>query len=183
MDGNLKVNERFQIDSYTDGDKGWIRFIGCNVSIKHPQQLYVGVEWDKSGRGKHEGQLPDGTYAFNCGKKKGSFVHPKRILSCNKLSTIISERYTTDYQSIPKDIIISNSGISTIDIMTPISHVVSLDISNNLLYSWENILQLLYIFPNLHTLNISYNFLSQCIDSALDSNVTDIQVCIILIIN
>jgi len=64
-------------------DRGTVRYIGPVATAKNKDQLWVGVEWDRPGRGKHDGSVTtkDGetTSYFKCEDGKGSFLKPKVV--------------------------------------------------------------------------------------------------------
>jgi len=93
VDPRIKPGVRFQADEYsTTNDKGWVRFVGGNVSAKQPNAIYVGVEWDLDGRGKHDGAL-EGRRFFTCPPGRGAFIHPKRVMPGRPLAAGLFDRY------------------------------------------------------------------------------------------
>ncbi len=92
LNPHIKPGIRFQADGYGVGDKGWIRFVGDGISPKQPKAIYIGVEWDIDGRGKHDGQLNNVQY-FTCPPTRGAFVHPMRVHPGTSLLEAVRDRY------------------------------------------------------------------------------------------
>jgi dynactin complex subunit len=65
-----------------DGNEATARYIG-SVAISKDSTDWIGVEWDRPGRGKHNGTVVDKsgvshTY-FSCAEGMGSFVKPNKL--------------------------------------------------------------------------------------------------------
>ncbi len=99
-DPSIKPGARFQADEHGKGDKGWIRFVGKGVSPKQPEAIYVGVEWDDDGRGKHDGML-NGHRFFTCPSGKGAFIHPQRVRPGQTFGAALLERFGLIAPSAP----------------------------------------------------------------------------------
>jgi hypothetical protein len=62
---------------------GTVRYVGPVITSSDPEAVYIGVEWEVTGRGKHNGTVigPDGravTY-FVCPDGMGSFSQPTKL--------------------------------------------------------------------------------------------------------
>jgi len=66
---------------------GSVRYIGNVVAAKSADEIWIGVEWDKPGRGKHNGSISDEVGVqhayFACADGMGSFVKPERLTLLN----------------------------------------------------------------------------------------------------
>lgn len=82
-----------------DGNIGTVRYIGPVVSERSTSNdTWIGVEWDKLGRGKNNGSLLDNnkvlrTY-FTCEENMGSFVRPIKLKILN-FEDVESRSFTT----------------------------------------------------------------------------------------
>nr|CAB3266850.1 tubulin-specific chaperone E-like [Phallusia mammillata] len=85
-DTDLLVDDRVSVDGYV----GTVKFIGL---VPPSEGVWIGIEWDDSTRGKHDGSK-NGVVYFTCkNSKNGSFV---RITKINRGITIceaIQDRY------------------------------------------------------------------------------------------
>ena len=55
--------EGFEVDCRirdSDGYRGTVRYIGPVAAAKSKEEIWLGVEWDKQGRGKHDGSFSVG---------------------------------------------------------------------------------------------------------------------------
>lgn len=84
----------------SDGYRGTVRYIGPVAAAKNQEENWLGVEWDKPDRGKHDGSCIDkaGTLHryFNCPNGAGSFVRPSKknpITPGRSFETALRERY------------------------------------------------------------------------------------------
>jgi len=64
----------------------------ADKSSKSGARLYIGVEWDEKGRGKHDGAVGGKRY-FVCPPLQGSFIHPDRVKPGVSLLTAIKRKY------------------------------------------------------------------------------------------
>jgi hypothetical protein len=92
--------EGFEIGSRvrdTDGYRATVRYIGPVAAAKRQDEVWLGVEWDKKDRGKHDGSCVDkaGTLHryFQCVNGAGSFVKGNKIVNGTSLVHAIKERY------------------------------------------------------------------------------------------
>ncbi len=73
---DLAVGERVQD---LDGFRATVRYIG-DVTGANPVHGWIGLEWDRDGRGKHDGSAKGARY-FNCPAGRGSFVRADAVLA------------------------------------------------------------------------------------------------------
>ncbi len=79
----------------SSGSFGVIRYIGPVKGSKNAGATFIGVEWDESGRGTHDGTHSGNTY-FKCKlPKTGSFVHPSKLTPLNSMIEAVRARYAT----------------------------------------------------------------------------------------
>lgn len=80
-----------------DGYKGTIKYIGKVASSKIKDDIWIGVEWDKVERGKHDGSCvtDDGMIHkyFDCKPGSGSFVKENKIMRGKSFAEALKERY------------------------------------------------------------------------------------------
>lgn len=48
-----------RIRDVADGTRGTVKYIGPVAAAKNKSELWLGVEWDSTGRGKHDGSCVD----------------------------------------------------------------------------------------------------------------------------
>eukprot|EP01035_Chromulina_nebulosa_P017427 gene17427-22979_t len=94
MNSNYEINYRI---CDNDGFKGTIRYIGPVAAAKSQDEIWLGIEWDDIGRGKHDGSCVDENGIihryFSCDKLLGSFVKPNKIAPSMSLSEALKQRY------------------------------------------------------------------------------------------
>ncbi len=89
---NIVLGARVQVDS-AQGARGCVRYIGpVHSESEKSGKIWVGVEWDEIGRGKHDGTL-DGVRYFSCSPLQGSFVHPARLMMGVTVKTALQSKY------------------------------------------------------------------------------------------
>ena len=106
-------------DIYTIGERcccgddcGVIRFSGV---VEGSSGMWVGIEWNNIGRGKHNGNL-NGKQYFICEKEGNcaSFVRPKKVKLCYSVAQGLLSRYTntdpTGYQEEREKLILGKKG-------------------------------------------------------------------------
>uniref|UniRef100_A0AAR2KNK8 Tubulin-specific chaperone E n=1 Tax=Pygocentrus nattereri TaxID=42514 RepID=A0AAR2KNK8_PYGNA len=111
-----------------DGERGTVRYVG---TVPPTTGLWLGVEWDNPERGKHDGSH-EGVCYFTCRHPTGgSFVRPKKANFGMDFLTAVKQRYELGLdQAIGEEVRISTKTVKMVD-------VGSLDLSGNLLSSWE----------------------------------------------
>lgn len=77
------------------GDRGTVRYIGTVQG--RGESVWVGVEWDRAGRGKHDGTV-EGVKYFECEMGRGSLVKGRRIGDGGRRSVMqaVRKRYLGD---------------------------------------------------------------------------------------
>lgn len=48
-----------RVRDVADGTRATVKYIGPVAAAKNKTELWLGVEWDKTGRGKHDGSCVD----------------------------------------------------------------------------------------------------------------------------
>ena len=93
--GNFVVGSR--IRDVSDGFRGTVRYIGPVAAAKNKTEIWLGVEWDNTERGKHDGSCVDEegkVYRyFDCAAGAGSFVKPGKVTSGRTFIEALKERY------------------------------------------------------------------------------------------
>ena len=88
---NIKVGRRIESEGYY----GTIRFVGnlqtCDSANVH--QVWVGVEWDKPSRGKHDGSYNGVRYFATRHVSGGSFLRPQKCNTGVSFMTALVSRY------------------------------------------------------------------------------------------
>jgi tubulin-specific chaperone E len=88
-----------RIRDVADGTRGTVRYIGPVAAAKNKTEMWLGVEWDVQGRGKHDGSCIDdaGTIHryFLCPMGDGSFVKPNKVTAGRMLISALRERYVS----------------------------------------------------------------------------------------
>mmetsp|Transcript_9161 Transcript_9161/g.18166 ORF Transcript_9161/g.18166 Transcript_9161/m.18166 type:complete len:567 (+) Transcript_9161:146-1846(+) len=160
-----------------------VRYVG---SIEGQKGLWVGIEWDDVSRGKHDGTHQGKRY-FSCrrqGDACATFVRYAKLREHDvafgkSLEEAISERYKTVEPSVREvvgaeeaaltaqcDGSLTQAGLSGMMIsglaVTPLvksfmRNVRSLDLSDNLISSWRDVVTLVSSLQNLKVLDLSKN--------------------------
>jgi len=81
-----------------DGFRGTVKYVGPVAAAKNKSESWLGVEWDKAERGKHDGSCVDeaGTLHryFECNQRgAGSFVKTKSVTLGRSFVDALKERY------------------------------------------------------------------------------------------
>ncbi len=95
------VGER--VRDKNDGYAATVRYIGPVASAKDHSVIYIGVEWDDSTRGKHDGSTivknSDATEItvryFFCAQGAGSFLKPKKLARGETFVEVMRRRYVS----------------------------------------------------------------------------------------
>jgi tubulin-specific chaperone E len=86
-----------RVRDVADGTRATVKYIGPVAAAKNKTELWLGVEWDKTGRGKHDGSCVDETGLlhryFQCAMGDGSFVKANKVTSGRKLTDALKEKY------------------------------------------------------------------------------------------
>ena len=110
-----------------DGYRGTVRYIGPVAAAKNQTENWLGVEWDKQDRGKHDGSCTDKVGKlhryFDCVDGAGSFVRPSKknpINSGRTFETALRERYVrTNAPKIKNEAMIIAHAVHTAGIVLP----------------------------------------------------------------
>uniref|UniRef100_A0A671M0P4 Tubulin-specific chaperone E n=1 Tax=Sinocyclocheilus anshuiensis TaxID=1608454 RepID=A0A671M0P4_9TELE len=197
-----------------DGERGTVRYVG---PVPPTAGVWLGVEWDDPERGKHDGSH-EGVRYFTCRHPKGgSFVRPKKASFGVDYVTALKQRYEVELQeAIGEDLKISSRTVMMVgfedvkqkqrlenlteislrrcEVSGPgffnsISVARSLDLSGNLLSSWEVLAAITEQLESLQELQLSHNRLSTSSDPSrlspafsclrvLSLNSSDVSVCV-----
>lgn len=80
-----------------DGFRGTVRYIGPVAAAKNKTEHWLGVEWDKQDRGKHDGSCVDDAgnlhRYFKCALGAGSFVKMNKVTCGRSFGDALGERY------------------------------------------------------------------------------------------
>lgn len=186
-----------------DGFRATVRYIGPVASAKNKTEEWLGVEWDKQERGKHDGSVVDkeGNFFkyFDCPNSSGSFVKSSKISIGRSFAEALTERYVkhdapiiSPDEIIPDAFVMTSKGhakpigfvgevkirrwqqINTIDkiamrddtvssagsdISNIASHLIEVDLQDNLLWEWSEISNLTVQMPGLRTLLLHGNMM------------------------
>ena len=81
----------------SDGEshRGTVRYVGPVAAAKDPNETWLGIEWDKPNRGKHDGSCVDKQGImhryFTCTDGMGSFVKPAKITPGRSFLEVLRE--------------------------------------------------------------------------------------------
>uniref|UniRef100_A0A8C5AY87 Tubulin-specific chaperone E n=1 Tax=Gadus morhua TaxID=8049 RepID=A0A8C5AY87_GADMO len=168
-----------------EGERGTVRYVGEVPPTAGP---WLGVEWDNSERGKHDGSH-EGIKYFTCRHPTGgSFVRPKKASFGVDFMSAVRDLYQFNLQEVfgPQTTIASKTvevsgftknradslGVVSLrhrevsspgpgdQIRTFMPDVRSLDLCGNLLSSWENVAEITENIEHLRELLLSHNRLS-----------------------
>ena len=137
-----------------DGNKATVRYIGPVKSAKNSSTEYIGVEWDDSERGKHDGSLEakDGSgtrevYFRTASPKSGSFVKPAKL---NRGVAFATALYNSDGRD-PTSAVLKGMNVSQPGNALTASRGTHpfLNLEDNLLVSLENAFEIAARLPLL----------------------------------
>ena len=102
-----------------DGSKATVRYIGSVCSAKNKESIWLGVDWDENGRGKHDGSAVDENgriiHYFRTQPGKGSFIKPGIAHSGITMSDSLRNRYVSlDSDLSAPNQIIPNAFVNTL---------------------------------------------------------------------
>lgn len=81
-----------------EGFKATVRYVGSVAVSKNKQENWLGVEWDDSTRGKHDGSCVENGILykyFDCKMGSGSFIKPSKVGPRKSFFDALNERYVT----------------------------------------------------------------------------------------
>lgn len=194
---SIKVGDRVE----SDGHYATVRFIGklpqADPSSKGSDVLWIGVEWDESSRGKHDGSFKGVRYFETSHPTAGSFLRPEKCNTGVSYMEALSSRYgsevsdnaATDNEDMfvcgrnqqtavtavgldkvsrkqgqfdelravgLRGMYVSYAG-SADEVATSSRNLTELDLSLNLLPSWNELAKMTVHMPKLTSLNVSQN--------------------------
>uniref|UniRef100_A0A8C3CLW4 Tubulin-specific chaperone E n=1 Tax=Cairina moschata TaxID=8855 RepID=A0A8C3CLW4_CAIMO len=125
--------------------------------------IWLGVEWDDPQRGKHDGTY-EGTQYFKCRHPRGgSFIRPNKANFGVDFLTAVKDRYGLKEQDVQNGtkntLVLGKKTVELIgmDSIAEQQRQVHINLSKNLLSSWDTVTDIASQVPNLETLNISEN--------------------------
>jgi hypothetical protein len=103
--------------------RGTIRYIGPVAAAKNPADIWLGIEWDDSSRGKHDGSCLDSKGStvrhFQCEAGSGSFVKPNKLNFGKTFEDAMGERYVgldapeeSPGDIVPDAFVMTSSGVA-----------------------------------------------------------------------
>ena len=83
----------------SDGYRGTVQYIGPVAAAKNKSEIWLGVQWDKGDRGKHDGSCVDENGIlhrhFECPQGAGSFVKGNKVTAGRSFVEALKERYVS----------------------------------------------------------------------------------------
>ncbi|KAL3986225.1 CAP-Gly domain family protein [Acanthocheilonema viteae] len=188
----LIVGDRVEIGE----DRGTISYIGA---IEGYDGEWVGIDWDNPERGKHDGSVKGKRYFQANSAKSGSFVRSSAVNPGKNLLEEMRNRYITykQYDTIKfgsKNVDLVNMAkiyekqnniwelrVVALDNMKVskapptncalFMYCTELNLYNNLLSRWCNLLNILCFFPSLRFLIASHNYMEKEMKSVIDERI------------
>ncbi|VDP47892.1 unnamed protein product [Heligmosomoides polygyrus] len=173
----IKVGDRVSVG----GHGATVRYVG-DVS-GHPGH-WVGVEWDDSDRGRHDGVVGGVRYFQTRAAKGGSLVKIQNVSPGVDLLTAILNRYADNVDE--NVLVVSSKAVELVGMQSTsvkqsnvfeLQHIVlescsvaepppetstlfkscvTLNLFNNLLYRWDDVRKILKFFPKIRELVLRY---------------------------
>uniref|UniRef100_A0A915PLB6 Tubulin-specific chaperone E n=1 Tax=Setaria digitata TaxID=48799 RepID=A0A915PLB6_9BILA len=181
------VGDRVEVGS----DRGTISYIG---PVDGYNGEWIGIDWDSRERGKHDGSLKG-----KRSEKSGSFVRSHVVNTGKNLVEEMSDRYinykqcdTVEFGSRNVDLVnmakiykkqnnLWELRVVAVDNMkvakapsnscAPFVYCTELNLYNNLLSRWCDLLDILYFFPSLRFLVASRNYMEKEMKSVVDQRI------------
>ena len=104
----------------SDGFRGTVHYIGPVAAAKNKAEIWLGVQWDKADRGKHDGSCVDESgnlhRYFECPMGAGSFVKGNKVSAGRSFEEALRERYVPfDAPELtnPKDPVLPDAFVTT----------------------------------------------------------------------
>ncbi|XP_076442503.1 tubulin-specific chaperone E-like [Babylonia areolata] len=180
------------------GDFGTVKFIGC---VPPTKGTWLGVEWDDSSRGKHDGSHEGVRYFETNHPTSGSFVRPKKVdlgqdcllaiqgrygmqengdagvdteelfvLSADNKATVVEmvgahkiNQKQSQFSRL-KEVSVRAKNVYGIEsdhlLSSMLPNIIELDLSLNLLGSWDMVAKICKQLPHLYNLHVSENRLA-----------------------
>uniref|UniRef100_A0A8B9GDD6 Tubulin-specific chaperone E n=1 Tax=Amazona collaria TaxID=241587 RepID=A0A8B9GDD6_9PSIT len=138
-----------------------VRYVG---SVPPTAGIWLGVEWDDPQRGKHDGTY-EGTQYFKCRHPRGgSFIRPNKANFGVDFLTAVKNRYgLNDEQDAQhgteNTLVFGKKTVEFVgmDSIAQQQRQVHINLSKNLISSWETVAAIASEVQNLETLNVSGN--------------------------
>uniref|UniRef100_A0A8C0HSQ0 Tubulin-specific chaperone E n=1 Tax=Buteo japonicus TaxID=224669 RepID=A0A8C0HSQ0_9AVES len=125
--------------------------------------IWLGVEWDDPQRGKHDGTY-EGTQYFKCRHPRGgSFIRPNKANFGVDFLTAVKDRYGLNDQGVQhgteNTLVLGKKTVEFVgmDSVAEQQRQVHINLSKNLISSWETVTAIASQVQNLETLNLSEN--------------------------
>lgn len=206
----MVMTTHFQVGSRieSEGNYGTVRYVG---DVPPTKGVWLGVDWDDSTRGKHNGSHQERHYFYTRHPTSGSFLRPQKAnagvafiealrdryglveeegggvivedmyVKGSKQTTFVevvgAEKVNKEQSDLDKilKVCLRNTHVNGVQSDDEISricpNVEQLDVSWNLLPSWEAVSQITRQMQHLYQLNISANIL------AIPENAESLQFC------
>ncbi|KAJ8246138.1 hypothetical protein GJAV_G00264040 [Gymnothorax javanicus] len=180
-----------------DGERGTVRYVG---TVPPTTGLWLGVEWDNPERGKHDG-CHESTRYFTCRHPTGgSFVRPKKVNFGVDFLTAMRAQYEPELDQVTsEELTIASRTVERVglencreaslmgrevcgpgpgdEIRRTSPNIHSLDLSANLLSSWEDVACIAQQLEQLRELNLGHNRLRLPTDiTSLTSSFANLKV-------
>ncbi|KHJ95718.1 CAP-Gly domain protein [Oesophagostomum dentatum] len=164
------------------GNAAVVRYVG---NVDGHAGVWVGVEWDDSSRGKHDGCVNGVRYFQTSAPKGGSLVKIQNVCLGVDLLTAVLKRYADDIDE--NVFVVSTKAVELVgmqstsmkqsnvhrlthivleccavakpppDTCAPFKRCISLNLFNNLLWRWDDVHEILKYFPILRELVLRKN--------------------------
>ncbi|WFC98914.1 hypothetical protein MYAM1_001647 [Malassezia yamatoensis] len=148
------------------GEYGTVRYLG---KISGQSHEWIGVEWDRAERGKHDGVGPDGTRYFQTEKHQAGFLRSDaRIEWGTSFLQALEQKYQDRKPKLisltgaPATSTIHDASCTYVNSVEPASAIAQecpnctcLDLSYSLLPSWDALLPIAQALEHLDTLQLN----------------------------
>ncbi|CAL8111818.1 unnamed protein product [Orchesella dallaii] len=155
--GEPAGGESFNVgDRIHDPDKflGTVKYVGA---VEKQSGTWLGIEWDISSRGKHNGKLGDKEY-FTCSvSNAGSFIKIHKARKLHSLKEALVLRYGYD-EAVPNSLKSIEDGLERKKISYNQLRCLNLS-SKGVIDSPENIEEILSLCPNVQVLELADNLI------------------------
>ncbi|CAD5227331.1 unnamed protein product [Bursaphelenchus xylophilus] len=161
-----------------DQKRGFIRYIGSLHIAPDSNEVWLGIEWDNPGEGKHDGVLQGKRYFSTKYPDSGSFVRLKDVNLGQGFLKTVEDHYSgkddqlegveivlkeaeLDFNWIYQQrlIVLENKFIRFLerDVSQNFPKCIELSMARNMLSDWNQVFRIIDLFPSLVTLDISLN--------------------------
>uniref|UniRef100_A0A4W4DU52 Tubulin-specific chaperone E n=1 Tax=Electrophorus electricus TaxID=8005 RepID=A0A4W4DU52_ELEEL len=142
-----------------EGERATVRYVG---PVPPTTGSWLGVEWDNPERGKHDGSH-EGVRYFTCRHPSGgSFVRAKKTSFGVDYLTAVKQHYEAGLdEATGNEVTIATKTVKMVGFESIVlQDAVSLDLSQNLLSSWETVAAITEQLEQLQILRLNHNRLS-----------------------